>query len=127
MWPMLVMSNIAQGAAALAMMFVFKDQKSRGLSLTSAVSAFLGVTEPAIFGVNLRYRYPFISGMIGSAIAGVVLMISHVKAASIGVGGIPGFLSVFPKYWGPFFGGMAIAFIVPFVITFIYGKARKTN
>ncbi|MEK4047756.1 PTS system trehalose-specific EIIBC component [Paenibacillus sp. FSL H8-0048] len=123
LWPMLALSNIAQGAAALAMMFVIKEQKTKGLAVTSSVSAFLGVTEPAIFGVNIRYRYPFIFGMIGSAIGGVLLTLNQVRATSIGVGGIPGFLSIFPNQWGVFFIGMAIVLIVPFAATVLYGRA----
>lgn len=123
LWPMLALSNIAQGAAALAMMFVIKEQKTKGLAVTSSISAFLGVTEPAIFGVNIRYRYPFIFGMIGSALGGVLLTINQVRASSIGVGGVPGFLSIFPNQWGVFFVGMAIVLIVPFVATVLYGRA----
>ncbi|PPQ46871.1 PTS trehalose transporter subunit IIBC [Paenibacillus peoriae] len=122
LWPMLALSNIAQGAGALAMMLVLKEQKGKGLALTSSVSAFLGVTEPAIFGVNIRYKYPFVFGMIGSGIAGILLTVNHVMASSIGVGGIPGFLSIFPNNWGVFFIGMAIVLIVPFALTFMYGK-----
>lgn len=122
LWPMLALSNIAQGAGALAMMLVLKEQKGKGLALTSSVSAFLGVTEPAIFGVNIRYKYPFVFGMIGSGIAGILLTVNHVMASSIGVGGIPGFLSIFPNNWGVFFIGMAIVLIVPFTLTFMYGK-----
>ncbi|KAA1186575.1 PTS system trehalose-specific EIIBC component [Paenibacillus sp. B2(2019)] len=123
LWPMLALSNIAQGAAALAMMFVVREQKAKGLAATSSVSAFLGVTEPAIFGVNIRYRYPFIFGMIGSGIAGVLLTVNQVRASSIGVGGIPGFLSIFPNQWGVFFIGMLIVLIVPFFATVLYGRS----
>ncbi|MDP4164882.1 MAG: trehalose permease IIC protein, partial [Bacillota bacterium] len=97
----------------------------KGLSFTSAVSAFLGITEPAMFGVNLRFRYPFYAAMIGSAIGGVILSINHVQATSIGVGGLPGFLSIVRESWGTFFIGMAVVLIVPLVITFIIGKAKK--
>ncbi|AIQ74560.1 MULTISPECIES: PTS system trehalose-specific EIIBC component [Paenibacillus] len=123
LWPMLALSNIAQGAAALAMMFVVREQKAKGLAATSSVSAFLGVTEPAIFGVNIRYRYPFIFGMIGSAIAGMLLTVNQVRASSIGVGGIPGFLSIFPNQWGVFFIGMVIVLVVPFAATVLYGRS----
>ncbi|MDR6781192.1 MULTISPECIES: PTS system trehalose-specific EIIBC component [Paenibacillus] len=122
LWPMLALSNIAQGAGALAMLLVLKEQKGKGLALTSSVSAFLGVTEPAIFGVNIRYKYPFVFAMIGSGIAGILLTVNHVMASSIGVGGIPGFLSIFPNNWGVFFIGMAIVLIVPFALTLMYGK-----
>ncbi|WP_106767439.1 PTS system trehalose-specific EIIBC component [Paenibacillus faecalis] len=127
LWPMLALSNIAQGAAALAMMFVLREQKAKGLAVTSSISAFLGVTEPAIFGVNIRAKYPFIFGMIGSAIAGVLLAVNNVLASSIGVGGIPGFLSIFPNQWGIFFLGMAIVLVVPFAGTLLYGRYQMTR
>jgi len=126
LWPILALSNISQGSAALAMMVVSRDEKLRGMSLTSAISAYLGITEPAIFVVNIRYRYPFISAMIGAAIGGITLALSKVKAASIGVGGLPGFLSIFPQSWGAFFIGMAIALVVPFVLTVIFGKTKRS-
>ncbi|WP_141433724.1 PTS system trehalose-specific EIIBC component [Bacillus sp. 03113] len=125
LWPILVMSNIAQGAAALAMMFIVKDEKLKGLSLTSAVSASLGITEPAMFGVNLRFRYPFISAMIGASLAGMFININNVIAPSIGIGGLPGFLSIVPEKWVPFFIGMAIAIIVPFILTLTWSKVQK--
>lgn len=130
LWPMLALSNIAQGAAALAMMFILREQKAKGLAVTSSISAFLGVTEPAIFGVNVRHKYPFIFGMIGSGIAGVILALNNVLASSIGVGGIPGFLSIFPNQWGVFFLGMVVVLVVPFTGTLLYGKymiSRQSN
>ncbi|WP_338787960.1 PTS system trehalose-specific EIIBC component [Metabacillus sp. FJAT-53654] len=125
LWPMVALSNIAQGTAALAMMFILKDEKLKSLSITSAVSAYLGITEPAMFGVNLRFRFAFISAIIGSAIAGAFISIQGVKAPSIGVGGLPGFLSIFPENWGSFFIGMIIVIVVPFVLTLLFGKIRK--
>ncbi|ETT62359.1 PTS system trehalose-specific EIIBC component [Paenibacillus sp. FSL H8-0457] len=127
LWPMLALSNIAQGAAALAMMFIMKEQKAKGLAVTSSISAFLGVTEPAIFGVNVRHKYPFIFGMIGSGIAGVLLAVNNVLASSIGVGGIPGFLSIFPNQWGVFFIGMAIVLVVPFAGTLLFGRYQLSK
>lgn len=124
LWPMLALSNIAQGSAALAMMLVLRERKMRGLAATSSISAFLGVTEPAIFGVNIRYRYPFIFGMVGSAIGGVLLTMNDVQATSIGVGGVPGFLSIFPNKWSVFFIGMAIVLIVPFALTVVFGRMK---
>lgn len=127
LWPMLALSNIAQGAAALAMMFILKEQKAKGLAVTSSISAFLGVTEPAIFGVNIRHKYPFIFGMVGSGIAGVLLAVNNVLASSIGVGGIPGFLSIFPNQWGVFFLGMAIVLVVPFTGTLLFGRYQMSR
>ncbi|WP_202080495.1 PTS system trehalose-specific EIIBC component [Caldalkalibacillus salinus] len=125
LWPMLALSNIAQGSAALAMMFASKDENVKGLSFTSAISAYLGITEPAMFGVNLRFKYPFIFAMVGSAIAGLYITYQGVRATSIGVGGIPGFLSIFPEFWLSFFIGMGVVIVVPFVLTVIYGKYKQ--
>ncbi|MGM0875205.1 MAG: PTS system trehalose-specific EIIBC component [Bacillota bacterium] len=125
LWPMVALSNIAQGTSALAMMLVLKDEKLKSLSVTSAVSAYLGITEPAIFGVNLRFRFAFISSIIGSALAGAFISMQGVKAPSIGVGGLPAFLSIFPENWGSFFIGMAIVIIVPFVLTLALAKMKK--
>ena len=126
LWPILALSNIAQGASALAMMFLAKnDEKLRGLSLTSSISAFLGVTEPAMFGVNLRYRFPFYSAMIGSALGAVYIMLNAVTSPSIGVGGIPAIFSIFPNKWIPFSIGMVIAIIVPFFLLFSWGNQKN--
>ncbi|PYZ94062.1 PTS trehalose transporter subunit IIBC [Salipaludibacillus keqinensis] len=122
LWPILALSNIAQGSAALAMIFVTRNENLKGLSGTSAVSAYLGVTEPAMFGVNIRYKFPFVCAIIGSAIAGTFISINAVLASAIGVGGIPAFLSIFPQDWVPFIIGMIISIVVPFTLTFLYGK-----
>ncbi|MDX8365857.1 PTS system trehalose-specific EIIBC component [Cytobacillus sp. IB215665] len=126
LWPILALSNIAQGSAAFAMMVVSKDEKLKGLSLTSGISAFLGITEPAMFGVNIRFKYPFLFAIFGSAIAGMFITINSVQAFSIGVGGLPGFLSIVPDKWISFFIGMAIVLVVPFVLTIVYGKLKKS-
>ncbi|NLP53058.1 PTS system trehalose-specific EIIBC component [Bacillus sp. RO1] len=124
LWPMVALSNIAQGSAAFAMMLATKDEKLKGLALTSSISAWLGITEPAMFGVNLRFRYPFFAAMIGSAIAGIIITIAGVKAPSIGVGGIPAFFSIMAEYWPIFFLGMGIVLVVPFIITFLIAKVK---
>jgi PTS system trehalose-specific IIC component len=125
LWPIVALSNIAQGSSALAMMFATKDEKLKGLSLSSAISAYLGITEPAMFGVNLRFRYPFFAAMTGSAIAAIFITLNKVMAPSIGVGGLPAFFSIVPEKWVPFFIGMGIAIIVPFVLTFVFAKYKK--
>ncbi|QFT88660.1 PTS system trehalose-specific EIIBC component [Bacillus sp. THAF10] len=124
LWPMVALSNIAQGSAAFAMMLATKDEKLKGLALTSSISAWLGITEPAMFGVNLRFRYPFFAAMLGSAIAGVIITIAGVKAPAIGVGGIPAFFSIMAQYWPVFFLGMGIVLVVPFVLTFLIAKVK---
>ena len=125
LWPILALSNIAQGAAAFAMMLATKDERLKGLSGTSGISAWLGITEPAMFGVNLRFKYPFIAAIIGSSIAGAFITTLKVKANSIGVGGVPGIFSIIPEGWGAFGIGMAIVIILPFVITFLIAKRKK--
>ncbi|MCL7747733.1 PTS system trehalose-specific EIIBC component [Halalkalibacter alkaliphilus] len=125
LWPIVALSNIAQGSAALAMYFVLKDEKVKGLSLTSSISAYLGITEPAMFGVNLRYRFPFICAIIGSAIAAMWITFNSVLAPSIGVGGLPGIFSIQAGQWLAFAIGMVIAVVVPLVLTFIFAKTRK--
>lgn len=126
LWPIVALSNIAQGSAVFAMMLVAKDEKLKGLAATSGISAYLGVTEPAMFGVNLRYKYPFVAAIIGTAIGGAFITLRSVQATSIGVGGIPAFLSIVGANWISFFIGMGIVIIVPFVITYIVAN-RKLN
>ncbi|MEC1634365.1 PTS system trehalose-specific EIIBC component [Bacillus mojavensis] len=125
LWPMLALSNIAQGSAALAMMLIVKDEKQKGLSLTSGISAYLGITEPAIFGVNLRYRFPFIIAMISSGLAGMYISSQGVLASSVGVGGVPGIFSIMSQYWGAFAIGVAIVLIVPFAGTYAYARLKR--
>jgi len=127
LWPIVALSNIAQGSAALGVMLATKDEKIKGLAMTSTVSAYLGVTEPAMFGVNIRFKYPFIAAVIGTAIAAMFIAINGVKAPSIGVGGIPAFLSIFTEFWGVFFIGMAIVIVVPLVLTYFFAKAKKNK
>ncbi|MEC3631261.1 PTS system trehalose-specific EIIBC component [Bacillus velezensis] len=125
LWPMLALSNIAQGSAALAMMLITKDKKQRGLSLTAGISAYLGITEPAIFGVNLRYKFPFVIAMISSGIAGMFISVKGVLASSVGVGGVPGIFSIMNRYWGPFAIGMLIVLILPFAGTYGYARLKR--
>lgn len=125
LWPMIALSNIAQGSAVLAMVRLQKnDAKAREVSVPSCISCYLGVTEPAMFGVNLKYGFPFICGMVGSAIAAVVSVTSGVQAQAIGVGGIPGILSIKPQYMGMFAVCMAIVIAVPFGLTYMVGKKK---
>ena len=128
LWPMIALSNIAQGSAVLAMIFLQKrDAKAKEVSIPACISCYLGVTEPAIFGVNLKYGFPFICAMIGSAAAAVVSVGSGVRAAAIGVGGLPGILSILPQYIPTFAICMVISIAVPFVLTMIVGKKKLAS
>lgn len=124
LWPMIALSNIAQGSAVLAYYFMNRhSEKEAQISLPAAISAYLGVTEPALFGVNVKYVYPFVAGMIGSGAAGLLSTTFNVQANSIGVGGLPGFMAINVKYMIPFFICMAVAIAVPFILTFFFRKA----
>ena len=124
LWPMIALSNIAQGSAVFAYYIMHRhDEREAQISLPATISACLGVTEPALFGVNVKYIYPFVAGMIGSSIAGLLSVTFNVTAASIGIGGLPGILSIQPKYMIPFAGIMLVAIIVPIVLTFFFRKA----
>ena len=125
LWPMIALSNIAQGSAVLAMIYLQrKNEEAKQISIPACISAYLGVTEPALFGINLKYRFPFLAGMTGSAVAAIVSVSSGVMANSIGVGGIPGILSIQPKHMLMFAICMIIAIVVPFILTVVLGKKK---
>lgn len=127
LWPMIALSNIAQGSAVLAMIFLQKNnEEEKQVSVPACISAYLGVTEPALFGVNMKYRFAFICGMIGSAVAGIFSVSTGVLANSIGVGGIPGILSIQPQHMFMFLISMLIAIVLPFVLTVTIGKSKLT-
>ena len=125
LWPMIALSNIAQGSAVLGMIYLQrKNAAAQEVNVPACISCYLGVTEPAMFGVNLKYKFPFICGMIGSATAAVVCVATSTTANAIGVGGIPGILSIQPTYMLSFALCMLIAIVVPFVLTVAIGKKK---
>lgn len=125
LWPMIAFSNIAQGSAVLGMIALQrKDERAKQVAIPACISCYLGVTEPAIFGVNLKPVYPFVSAMIGSCIAGTLSVSTGVMANSIGVGGLPGILSIKTQYMGMFAVCMLIAIVVPFFLTWTVGKKK---
>ena len=124
LWPMIALSNIAQGSSVLAMSVLQRHNKrAEQVNVPACISAYLGVTEPALFGVNLKYGFPLVCGMIGSA-AAIISVGSGVQALSIGVGGIPGILSINPQFWGSFALAMAAAIVIPFVLTWLVGQKK---
>ncbi|WP_346684634.1 PTS system trehalose-specific EIIBC component [Megamonas hypermegale] len=125
LWPMVALSNIAQGSAVLAMIFLQrKNERAKQVNVPACISCYLGVTEPALFGVNLKYGFPLVCGLVGSCIAAMISVSSGVMASSIGVGGIPGILSIKPQYMFMFFIAMLEAVCVPFILTTIVGKKK---
>ena len=124
LWPMIALSNIAQGSAVFAYFLMHRhDEREAQISLPATISAYLGVTEPALFGVNVKYIYPFVAGMIGSSIAGLLSVTFNITAQSIGIGGLPGILSIQPQYMLPFAMIMLVAVAVPMALTFFFRKA----
>ena len=123
LWTMIALSNIAQGSAVLAFYVMNRhDEREAQISLPAAISAYLGVTEPALFGVSLKYIYPFVAGMIGSGIAGLFCTSFNITANAIGIGGLPGILSIQAKYMSLFAINMVIAVVVPFVLSLVFQK-----
>ena len=128
LWPMIALSNIAQGSAVAGMAFLQKDNaEAQEVNVPSMISCYLGVTEPAMFGVNLKHSYPFICAMIGSACAAVISVATNSTATAIGVGGLPGILSIMPQYMLTFAIAMVVAVVVPFVLTVIVGKKKMAK
>ena len=123
LWPMIALSNIAQGSAVMGVWWLTrKDADESQITIPSAVSSFLGVTEPAMFGVTLKYIYPFIAAMLGSGIAGFISTTFNVQSNAIGVGGLPGFLVIHIDSQMWFWIAMAVALVVPFVLTLVFNK-----
>ena len=128
LWPMIALSNIAQGSAVLGMITLQrKNAQAQEVNVPACISCYLGVTEPAIFGVNLKHVFPFVCGMIGSACASIVCVAMGTTANAIGVGGLPGILSIRPSSMVSFAICMVIAVVVPFGLTLIVGKKKLSS
>ena len=119
------MSNVAQGAAVLAVLFVTKNEKIKSLCSASGISALLGITEPAMFGVNLKLRYPFIAACIGSACGSAYIAFSKTLAIALGAAGLPGFISVQTGHYLDFAIGLIISMSVAFALTLTLGKRQN--
>ena len=123
LWPMIALSNIAQGSAVFAYYFIKRhDEREAQISLPATISAYLGVTEPALFGVNVKYVYPLVAGMSASALSGLLSAVFGVQANSIGIGGLPAILSIKPQYWAIFAIIMIVYIVVAMVLTFLFHK-----
>jgi PTS system trehalose-specific IIC component len=125
LWPMIAISNIAQGSAVLAMVLINrKNEAETQVSIPACISAYLGVTEPAMFGINLKYGFPFLAAIIGSALAAVWAVSTNTMANSIGVGGLPGILSIQTGSMLNFAIAMLIAIIIPVALTLVFSKTK---
>ena len=117
--PIWAMANVAQGGACLAVWFKTKDVKIKAISLPSGFSALLGITEAAIFGINLRFMKPFIAGLIGGALGGAWVVSVHVYMTAVGLTGLPGMAIVQASSLLNYAIGMVIAFSSAFMISYL--------
>ncbi|MBF7019551.1 PTS system trehalose-specific EIIBC component [Staphylococcus sp. 18_1_E_LY] len=127
LWPIVAISNICQGSAAFGAWYVYKKRKmvkEQGLAVTSGISGFLGVTEPAMFGVNLPLKYPFLASILTSCVLGAIIGASGVLG-KVGVGGVPAFISIQKEFWGVYLVCTLLAIVVPFVLTIILSRFSK--
>ncbi|MFC5711761.1 sucrose-specific PTS transporter subunit IIBC [Thalassorhabdus alkalitolerans] len=123
--PIWAMANVAQGGATLAVFFKTKNKKTKEVAVPAAVSAFLGVTEPAIFGVNLKHRRPFIGAAIGGALGGAYVVFTQVMANGIGLTGLPMFaIAQDPINYGI---GFIVALIGAIIATLLLGWDDEPN
>ena len=128
-FPIAAMSNVGQGAATLAVLLLTRDAKVKGVASAAGISALLGITEPAMFGVNLKLRYPFIGAIIGAGVGSGLVALFKVKAIALGAAGLPGIISIKPGSMMFYILGMAVTFVVAFIVTMILGKreAKKQS
>lgn len=126
-FPVAAMANIAQGAATFAVFFITKNKKQKSLATSAGISAMLGITEPALFGINLKLRYPFFIALIASGISSFVLGLLNVLSVSLGPAGIIGFIAIKPTSIPGFFIGAVLSFGISFIVTFLYGKKVGTE
>lgn len=116
------MNNVAQGAAVLAVLLMTKNDRIKSICSASGISALLGITEPAMFGVTLKLKYPFYAAIIGSAAGSAWLAATHVLAQALGAAGLPGFISMKPEDYGNFAVGLIISMGVSFLLTIVFWK-----
>ena len=124
-WPLIALSNIAQSGAVFATYFLYKkDKKQESVSLSATVSACFGITEPAMFGANLKFMYPFYAALVGSAVGALISIAFDVMAAGIGVGGLAlAFLSIKEGVIA-FWIASITAFGLAFILTFVFSKTK---
>lgn len=125
MLPVAAMANITQAGASAAIFFTTKNSKTKALASSGALSALLGITEPAIFGVNLKLKFPFICAAIASGVGSAMLGLMHVLSVSMGPAGIISFIAIATRSIGAFLLCGVLGFIVAFALTFVYAKQHE--
>ncbi|WP_353948859.1 sucrose-specific PTS transporter subunit IIBC [Sporolactobacillus sp. Y61] len=127
MFPVVSMANITQGAATAAIFFASKDKKQKVLASSSSISALLGITEPAIFGVNLKLKFPFFCAAIASGIGSALLGLTHVLSLSLGPAWIFGFISIRSQSIVAYMICIVVGFVLSFIFTYLYAKRAFAN
>ncbi len=124
-FPIAAVSNLAQAGSAFGVFFLSKGNKDlRAVSSSAGTSALLGITEPAMFGVNLKYKFPFFIALCAAGVGGVVMGIFHMMSISMGPMSVLGFVAIAPSKWLDYFVGIGVAFFVALIVTVVYGKTR---
>lgn len=127
-FPIAASANVAQGAATFAIYFLAKgNAKMQALASSAGASAMLGITEPALFGVNLKYRFPFFIALGASGVASLMMGLFHVMSSSLGPAGLIGFIAIPANKWVGFFISIIISFVLAFVVTLVYGRSHMPD
>lgn len=116
------MNNVAQGAAVLAVLMLTKNERMKSICSASGISALLGITEPAMFGVTLKLKYPFYAAIAGSAVGSAYLAWTKTLAQALGAAGLPGFISMKPDHYLNFAIGLILSMSVSFLLTVFFWK-----
>lgn len=133
-FPVVALNNIAQASAVVAFVIINRrNAKAKEVGVPAFISGYLGVTEPAMFGINLKYLYPFVGAMLATGVTGMISRLIGVIANSVGVGGLPAFLSMKAQYMLPYIGVMALCIVLSILFTLLLSKTplnsenRKKN
>lgn len=126
LWPLIALSNIAQAWAVLGISIFSRKTNERDISVPAAIFDHLGVIEPAMYGINLKYRFPMLCAMVGSACAAMICSPDGMTANSIGVGGLPGILSIKPQFWLIYLLAILVSAVIPLLLTIMVYKYKAT-
>lgn len=127
-WPLITLCNIAQGSAAISVFILCKSNlKMKCITILTGICAFVGVTEPAIFGVNLKYKYGLYSALIGAIVASIICISRDVLAEVVGVSGLIGIISIQTDYRSNYILPVIVALVLPFIVLLYFIKEKKFN
>ena len=127
-FPVVALNNIAQASAVVAFVILNrKEAKAKEVGVPALISGYLGVTEPAMFGINLKYLYPFVGAMLATGVSGMISRLLGIIANSVGVGGLPAFLSMKAQYMIPFIGVTVICIVLSILFTLILSKTSLNS